>query len=38
MKAAYLSDEQAARIAELAARLRTRAAITQAMGESGGAA
>jgi S-DNA-T family DNA segregation ATPase FtsK/SpoIIIE len=37
MKAAYLTDEQAAGIAEHAARLRTRAALGQAMGECEGA-
>jgi hypothetical protein len=36
VKAAYLTDEQAAGIAEHAARLRTRAALGRAMGKSEG--
>jgi S-DNA-T family DNA segregation ATPase FtsK/SpoIIIE len=38
MKTAYLTDEQTARIAEHAARLRTRAALAQARGNNEGAA
>jgi hypothetical protein len=38
MKTAYLTDEQTARIAEQAARLRTRAALARATDDSEGAA